>query len=162
MPGSHFTVLPILMSFRRIQRLAAKAMSTLAAVAVVLSQPVLPVCACTACPAEVCCSSRAKAACSCCEASSVAAVGCCGEGESIGIERPQCTCSAWFGEAPASAPNSPVRVVDVEGSSLHLPATMVAAHAGLHGAPWATAFDLEALGNPPGLRLHALLCVWRN
>lgn len=35
-------------------------------------------------------------------------------------------------------------------------------HTGLNGVAWHNAFDLSSPGGPPGIRLHALLSVWRN
>ncbi len=35
-------------------------------------------------------------------------------------------------------------------------------HSGLNGAAWHNAFDLSSPGGTPGIRLHALLSVWRN
>jgi hypothetical protein len=55
-----------------------------------------------------------------------------------------------------------VRVADAQSDSLLLAAAVpLIANYGIHGTPWATAFDLEAPGGLPGIRLHALLSVWR-
>ncbi|RIK85223.1 MAG: hypothetical protein DCC67_04180 [Planctomycetota bacterium] len=37
-----------------------------------------------------------------------------------------------------------------------------AANCGLNGTAWVNAFDLAASGGVQGIRLHALLSVWRN
>jgi hypothetical protein len=149
------------MNLRRIQRLTSKAIATLVAVAVVLGQPLLPACACAASSADGCCAAQTEPSCCGGDRCRVAASSCCCDSQPFG-EGVQCSCWALSDETPASTASNPVRVVDVEAGSLLLPAPTVAAHAGLHGSAWATAFDLEALGGLPGLRLHALLCVWRN
>jgi hypothetical protein len=63
---------------------------------------------------------------------------------------------------PTATASATYRVADIDAGSVFLAALAPLANLGLQGADWATAFDLEALGSPIGLRLHALLCVWRN
>ncbi len=59
------------------------------------------------------------------------------------------------------APASPTRVVDADLGAFLLPAPTAAINSGINGAAWATAFDREAPGGPPGMRLHAYFSVWQ-
>jgi hypothetical protein len=52
-------------------------------------------------------------------------------------------------------------VVDGDVGAFLAPAPTAAINCGINGAAWATAFDLEAPGGPPGMRLHAYFSVWQ-
>jgi hypothetical protein len=149
------------MLLRRIKRLTSPALAATLAVAILFGQGINPACACAAAPAESCCCAESTP-CGCSDSCLATADRCQCQTASTVPEPAPCSCFAAPDEAPATVPNPPIRVVDVDSCSFLLPATAVATDVGIHGSPWATAFDLEAFGGPPGLRLHALLCVWRN
>lgn len=137
-----------------------------AAVGVAFSQPMLSPCGCAAmqvdacdCQRTSCCGGREKLTETTCRAS------CCAGAAS---ERPatdslaDCQCAAAAFESPlAPASGSSIRLADFADGFSALDGLPLLANSGLHGAAWATAFDRTAPDDPPGLRLHAQLCVWR-
>lgn len=84
---------------------------------------------------------------------------CCNSDSGFAGGNSGCTCTAPT-KTPATAPYSPVQI---EPLAPRLPlAVAPALSCGLQGAAWSNAFDLAAFNGPPGLRLHAILSVWRN
>lgn len=150
-----------ILSIRRMQRLAANFTAMLAAMAVALIQPGASACRCDAAGSGSCCSKPAGPSCCSGKSCQAEATSCCCTTGVPAADVVGCSCSAPAQDTPATAPVSSTRILDSDGGALLAPLFAVA-DLGLHGASWATAFDLEALGRPPGLRLHALLCVWRN
>jgi hypothetical protein len=71
---------------------------------------------------------------------------------------PGCTCSTPLPAATLAASATP----DLESpNTLHFAALSTPPSIDLASAA-VTTIDLGPSGSPPGLRLHALLCVWRN
>jgi hypothetical protein len=120
-------------------------------------------CALAASPAEQsCCAPAEEPACCCGDQCGVTDAGCCCStaDESTGSES-ECQCSVRANEPQAPAPASPTRVVDGDAGTFLLPAPTPAINSGINGAAWATAFDREAPGGPPGMQLHAYFSVWQ-
>lgn len=134
----------------------------LTAVAIATSPLALMPCACAA-ALGACCwqlEPAEKPSC-CCDAGCESATGCRCDSPAAASESGLCTCALASDDIPAIVPTDSVQVVDVDGSwfaAAYLPRV----DAGLRGSASGNLFDQEALGGPPGLRLHALLCVWRN
>jgi hypothetical protein len=150
------------MGLRRIQTLATHFLAMAAIVTVALAQPLGSPCLCRADAIDVRCGESRESPCCCGERYVAAVDNCCSSPEAAGNPAGGCSCSAQPSNVPASTPTSTARVVEVDSTPHYLLAPAPLADIGLNGASWATAFDLEALGGLPGIRLHALLSVWRN
>jgi hypothetical protein len=144
-------------------RLAVNLTAAMAALAVAVTQPILSMCRCSA--------DSSAAASDVSAASSYCGSACHGERSATCCCTPQpipaggspiCPCLASADQTPAPPPSGPLRVTGADAVAWMLPAIASLADSGLHGAAWATAFDGEASSGPRGVRLHALLSVWRN
>ena len=155
-------------------RLTTKIAALLAIAAVGIVQPALSACTC----GMLASSQRAEAesvkepapcCSSCCtQPLQVEAIdGCCTPGSSCGSTASgphkcdDCSCCTSAEEHPLvpqiiSAPTDHGSLV-----AAYLPPSNLL-QIGLNGAAWQNAFDLSSSGIPPGIRLHALLSVWRN
>lgn len=149
-----------------LHRLPAKLATFLAIVAMGVVQPMLSACTCgvTALPQETAAELTPAAPPCCCShecgkpvAESQCDAVACG---SDGCE--DCACSVSSAEYPLQTPSNSTLSDDAPTHVAYIPPAALAANIGLHGAAWHNAFDLTSLGGPPGIRLHALLSVWRN
>ena len=163
-------------SMRRstLHRLTTKFAALLAIAAVGMVQPMLSACTCgflasssehvaAGEKAELppCCASR------CSQKASETTPSCCGSGSdcdsTAGAHHcDDCSCCTSTDES-SLAPQITSSPTD-QGSApaVYLAALPNAFHSGLNGVAWHNAFDLSSPGGPPGIRLHALLSVWRN
>lgn len=153
-----------------LHRLPAKLATLLAIVAMGVVQPMLSACTCGIAAASkraesvesaeidspalppCCCSSLCEepAAASCCDAGGCGSDNC-----------DDCACSVSSTEYPLPSPSNGAPTDDAPAQVVYIPAAALAANIGLHGAAWHNAFDLASLGGSLGIRLHALLSVWR-
>jgi hypothetical protein len=158
----------------QLHRLTTKIAALLAIAAVAIVQPMLSACTCglLAAPSEQvaasekdelppCCASR------CSQEASEAAPNCCGSGSdcdgAAGAHNcDDCSCCNSADES-SLAPQAASSPTDkASAPAVYLAALPKAFHSGLNGAAWHNAFDLSSPGGTPGVRLHALLSVWRN
>ncbi|BBO35039.1 hypothetical protein [Lacipirellula parvula] len=152
-----------------LHRLMLRCVALLAIVVMGGVQPMLSACTCgfsvpqsfaeeaveleTSCCSS-CCSTESK--------DDAAAATCCSLGET-GANCDDCDCcvSADNSPLPASSTTT-VQADDSQQPLADLASSAIVAHAGLNGSAWHNAFDLASSGGVPGVRLHALLSVWRN
>jgi len=132
-------------------------------------QPMLSACTCgLAVPqataeatveAESCCSG----CCSASKDSSEASGSTCCDATSQGPQHcDDCSCCDAAEESPLPSPATSVQDESHSSPIAYLAILPTAFHSGLNGVAWHNAFDLTSPGGPPGIRLHALLSVWRN
>ena len=156
------------MRLSTLHRLMQKCVALVAIAVMGGLQPMLSACTCgLAVPqaaaeatveAESCCSG----CCSTSDSSESSASECC-DATSPGTHT--CDDSGCCDAAEKSPlPSSITTVQDDSQSSpiAHVAIVPNAFHSGLNGVAWHNAFDLSSPGGPPGIRLHALLSVWRN
>jgi hypothetical protein len=163
-------------SMRRstLHRLTTKFAALLAIAAVAIVQPMLSACTCGFLAASgeqvavsekaelpPCCASR------CSQEASEAAPSCCGSGNDCdstagGVHNcDDCSCCTSADESPLAPQITSSPTDHGSAPAVYLAALPTALHSGLNGAAWHNAFDLASPGGPPGIRLHALLSVWR-
>ena len=153
-----------------LHRLPAKVAALLAIVAMGVVQPMLSSCTCGVAAASTVAEAvespeiapPAKPPCCCssvCEEPAVAS--CCDAGGCGSDNCDECACSVSSAEYPLQSPSNGAPTDDAAAQVVYIPAAALAANVGLHGAAWHNAFDLASLGGSPGIRLHALLSVWR-
>ena len=152
------------MFLRPLQRLARQLLAGTAALALLVAQPAFLQCPCllaSETAVEGCCGS-AKASCCCRSTGDDSQQSCCCPPAGPAGDDSDCTCTALL-ETPAAVPSAPVQVEHLDsnlGAAAAVPPFVLSC--GLNGTAWSNAFDLAVLKGPPGLRLHALLSVWRN
>lgn len=158
-----------------LHRLTTKIAALLAIAAVAIVQPMLSACTCglLAAPREQvatrekvevppCCASR------CSQEASEAAPSCCGspsecDSTAGGAHHcDDCSCCTSADESSLAPQTTSSPTDDGSAPAVYLAALPGVLHSGLNGAAWHNAFDLASPGGPPGIRLHALLSVWRN
>jgi hypothetical protein len=159
-----------------LHRLTTKLAALLAVAAVGIVQPMLSACTCgflAPQPEEQEAAKIAKlrACCSSCcstEADEAAVASCCSSGNgcnSAAGDGHPCddgSCCVSAEEYPFNPQVSSSPIDDASTAVAYLAAPTSAFHCGLNGAAWHNAFDRTSPGGPPGIRLHALLSVWRN
>lgn len=72
-----------------------------------------------------------------------------------------CSCCDAAEESPLPSTTASIQDDSHSAPVAYLAILPTAFHSGLHGVAWHNAFDLASPGGPPGIRLHALLSVWR-
>lgn len=147
------------MRTRTRKTLAKRGAATLAVMALVTVNAALAICQCRVAATLAGAGSPVKPA--CCsrldDATQPATGGCCDPTSGSHRDCPGCTCSV----ASDAAMILPESRGDEAGNTL--PAGVAAqAPIGLTPIASAIAVPVELPGSPPGVRLHALLCVWRN
>jgi hypothetical protein len=158
----------------RRHRLTTKFAALLAIAAVGIVQPALSACTCgmlAASPkSEEATKEKASPPCcsSCCiPVAEEVSSDCCGSGSHCGSTAggphkcDDCSCCTSAEEYPL-VPQVTSAPTDHDSlAAAYLPTSSLL-QIGLNGAAWQNAFDLSSSGTPPGIRLHALLSVWRN
>jgi hypothetical protein len=153
-----------------LHRLTQKCVALVAIAVMGGVQPMLSACTCglaipqsvfeAAVETEQCCSSCCKT--SAVESSNPASSDCCSSSGGGPSNCDDCGCCVEAEKAPL-LPSSTTVQDDGQSSPLAHPAILPnALHSGLNGVAWHNAFDLSSPGGTPGVRLHALLSVWRN
>ena len=131
-------------------------------------QPMLSACTCGLAVPQAAAEEKveAKSCCSgCCstsDASESEASACCDAANSGTHGCDDCHCCVAAEKSPL-LPTTTSLQDDLQSSPFANVAIIPNAfHSGLNGVAWQNAFDLISPGGPPGIRLHALLSVWRN
>ena len=151
-----------------LHRLLRKSVALVAIAVMGGLQPMLSACTCgLAVPqaaaeatveAESCCSG----CCSASQDSSEASGSTCCDATSQGPQHcDDCSCCDAAEESPLPSPATSVQDDSHSAPVAYLAILPTAFHSGLNGTAWHNAFDLTSPGGPSGVRLHALLSVWR-
>ncbi|MBL9161348.1 MAG: hypothetical protein JNL18_01265 [Planctomycetaceae bacterium] len=152
-----------------LHRLTQKCIALVAIAVIGGVQPMLSACTCgltipqsvveAAVETEHCCSGCCTT--SAAEASETTGSECCGSTGDGPSNCDDCGCCVAAEKAPLLPTTTTVQDDGHSAPIAYLAIVPTAFHSGLHGVAWHNAFDLTSPGGPPGIRLHALLSVWR-
>ena len=151
----HFCRLGPVLSMSHMKSLAIKAVVALAVLHLVLGAPALGSCRCDASMVADHCQPACHCSRSCCEP--LKTCPCSPQESSSDVEK-NCVCSA--GPKSLAIPVKATQSEDGRAVATWTPAAYLMPHLALHTADACSAFH-HALPGPPGMRLHALLSVWR-
>ena len=151
-----------------LHRLMLRCVALLAIVVMGGVQPMLSACTCGFTVPQAFAEEAVELETSCCSSccatestDDAAASDCCSTGDS-GSNCDNCNCCAAAEKAPLLPTTASLQSHDDAPAFAALAPAVVPVHTGLNGVAWHNAFDLSSPGGPPGIRLHALLSVWRN